>query len=368
MNADVKKPRYFFVLLIVALTALHAVPVRAADQPVTGIDEAKAAIETARQAGAEKTASNDITQARYWLSQAESEYAGTRSIFSRGIHLVVSNDAKIKEIQYLATMAGITARIAEAKARKASASDELKSTQKDLADYRAALEVLNKKSAEVEKAEKIKAQAEAERLKLAQEAALQKKKMQELDQAKQNIEDLEAMKRKELSDANQNRQQLAAQKAKEEAELQSLQQKAAMLDKTKAMFADAAKLPRATVFLIQKEILIRMKAGDLFASKNKIHTKGRSALDEVAGFLKKYPDGNVAVRCYDDNTGKAGTKRALTETRARAVKDYLVDFQNIPAERISAEGKGSADPTADNNTASGRAANKRVEISVAIGP
>jgi len=368
MNFDGRMFRCLFVALIVALTVFQTVPVRAAAPPPTGIDEAKAAIELARQAGAEKTAMNDITQARYWLSQAESEYAGTRSIFSRSVHLIVSNEAKMKEIQYLATMARITAQIAEAKARKASVLDELKSTQKDLADYRAALDVLIKKSAEVEKAEKIKAQAEAEKLKLAQEAALQKKKMQEIDQAKQNVADLEAMKRKELNDANLKKQQLAAQKVKEDAEMQSLRQKAAMLDKTKAMFADAVKIPRATVLLIQKEILINMKAGDLFTSKNKIHTKGRSALDAVAGFLKKYPDGNVAVRCYDDNTGKAETKRTLTEKRAQAVKGYLVDFQNISAERISAEGKGSADPIANNNTASGRATNRRVEISVAIGP
>ena len=165
-----------FILAIWGITAFNPISVWATGSPATGIEEAKAAIENARQAGAEKLAQDDMTQARSWLAQAESEYARSRSLLSRSMKLIISDEAKIQEIQYLATMARITGQIAEAKARKAGVAAELKNAQKDLADYQAALDVLNKKSAEAEVASKVKAQAEAEQKKLEQASHFGKQK------------------------------------------------------------------------------------------------------------------------------------------------------------------------------------------------
>ncbi len=355
-----------FILAIWGITAFNPISVWATGSPATGIEEAKAAIENARQAGAEKLAQDDMTQARSWLAQAESEYARSRSLLSRSMKLIISDEAKIQEIQYLATMARITGQIAEAKARKAGVAAELKNAQKDLADYQAAVDLLNKKSAEAEVASKVKAQAEAEQKKLEQATILESKKMKDLEEARKKVADLEAVKQKELSEANLNGQQLASQKAKEEAELQTLQQKMATLDKTNAMLADAVKIRGATVKSIDKEILINITAGNIFSTKNEIHAKGRSTLDEVASYLEKYQTGAVTIRCYSDNVGKAGAQRVLTEKRAQKVKDYLVDFHNISADRIVAKGLGPSQPVAENNTASGRALNRRIEIGIAI--
>ena len=359
-----------FILAIWGITVFNPISVCATGSPATGIEEAKAAIENARQAGAEKNALADLTQARSWLAQAESEYARSRSLLSRSMKLIISDEAKTQEIQYLATMARITGQIAEAKARKTVVTTELKNTEKDLADYQGALDVLNRKSAEAEQARKIKAEAEAQQKTLEQarqEAAiLESKKMKELEEARKKVADLEAVKQKEVTEANLKGQQLVSQKAKEEAELQTLQQKMATLDKTKAMLADAVKIRVATVKSIDKEILINIAAGNIFSTKNEIHTKGRSTLDEVASYLEKYQAGAVTIRCYSDNVGKAETQRVLTEKRARKVKDYLVDFHNISTDRIVAKGLGPSQPVAANSTASGRALNRRIEISIAI--
>ena len=359
-----------FILAIWGTTAFNPVAVWATGSPATGIEEAKAAIENARQAGAEKNALADLTQARSWLSQAESEYAHSRSLLSRSMKLIISDEAKAREIQYLATMARITGQMAEAKARRTVVAEELKNTEKDLADYQAALDVLNRKSTEAEQARKVKAEAEAQQKTLEQarqEAAIfESKKMKELEEARKKVADLEAVKQQEVTEANLKGQQLVSQKAKEEAELQTLQQKMATLDKTNAMLADAVKIRGATVKSIEKDILINVTAGNVFSTKNEIHAKGRSTLDEVASYLKKYPARAVTIRCYSDNIGKAQTQRVLTEKRAQKVKDYLVDFHNISADRIVAEGLGSSQPVADNSTASGRALNRRIEIGIAI--
>lgn len=344
---------FLFALTIWGMTAFNPITAFPAGSSTTSIEEAKAAIEIALQAGAEKNANDDLTQARYWLAEAEREYARSQSLFSQSIKLVISDEAKNQEIQYLATMAKIKGQVAEAKARNVAVSAELKNAQKDLADYRTTLDVLNKELAEGVTARRVKTQAEAQQ--------------KELEEARKKVATLETLKQKELNDANLKDQQLTSQKAKQEAELHALQQTKESLDKTKAMLADASKIPGATVKLTEKEILITLTANNIFSSKDKIHYKGMSTLNEVAIYLKRYPAGTITVHCYADNTGKAKTNLDLTEKRAQKVKDYLVDFRNISADRIIAEGLGSSQPIADNNTASGRVLNRRIEIDVPIG-
>jgi type VI secretion system protein ImpK len=55
--------------------------------------------------------------------------------------------------------------------------------------------------------------------------------------------------------------------------------------------------------------------------------------------------------------------QALSEKRAQSVADYLAG-KGVLASRVTVEGKGDADPVADNKTAAGKAKNRRVEIIV----
>jgi len=62
-----------------------------------------------------------------------------------------------------------------------------------------------------------------------------------------------------------------------------------------------------------------------------------------------------------DSVGSDAYNQKLSERRAASVVTYL-EGQQVPAARLSSEGDGEAHPVADNNTAEGRAQNRRVEL------
>jgi len=86
-------------------------------------------------------------------------------------------------------------------------------------------------------------------------------------------------------------------------------------------------------------------------------------VDNLASVLKAYPSIKVQVAGYTDNTGNAEKNVTLSEARATSVMNHLV-AQGIDAARISAKGFGASNPAASNDTAEGRAENRRIEISV----
>lgn len=86
-------------------------------------------------------------------------------------------------------------------------------------------------------------------------------------------------------------------------------------------------------------------------------------VDNLAAILKAYPEVNVTINGYTDNTGDAAKNRALSEARAASVMGRLV-AQGVDISRIKAMGHGDANPVASNDTAEGRAQNRRIEISI----
>lgn len=87
----------------------------------------------------------------------------------------------------------------------------------------------------------------------------------------------------------------------------------------------------------------------------------QAALSKVAYNLEQFPDTDVTVVGFTDNTGGEALNQKLSEERAESVVEYL-ERHGIAASRLKAIGEGWNDPVASNATAAGRAQNRRVEI------
>jgi OmpA-OmpF porin, OOP family len=94
-----------------------------------------------------------------------------------------------------------------------------------------------------------------------------------------------------------------------------------------------------------------------------IKTASYSLLDEVVTVLNDMPDIRMAVHGHTDNRGGAAYNRELSQRRAQAVVKYLTD-KGIPVARLDAKGFGPDRPVATNESAEGRAQNRRVEFRV----
>jgi len=101
-----------------------------------------------------------------------------------------------------------------------------------------------------------------------------------------------------------------------------------------------------------------------FASGSaEIQPRYYSDLDNVIKVLKKNPGVEVVIEGHTDSQGPEELNEELSEKRAQSVMNYLVE-NGVNADRISAKGHGESRPIADNETAAGRAKNRRIEIQV----
>ena len=86
-------------------------------------------------------------------------------------------------------------------------------------------------------------------------------------------------------------------------------------------------------------------------------------VNNLAAILKAYPNAQIELVGYTDNTGTAEANQTLSLNRANAVKGMLTD-QGVEANRIATRGMGQDRPVATNDTEEGRSQNRRTELTV----
>jgi outer membrane protein OmpA-like peptidoglycan-associated protein len=121
--------------------------------------------------------------------------------------------------------------------------------------------------------------------------------------------------------------------------------------------APASPPPPAT----QKRIVLRGVNFDF--DKATIRADARPVLDEAIRILRQEGGVVVVAEGHTDAIGSTDYNQTLSEHRAEAVRRYLVNG-GIEAGRIRTEGYGESRPVASNDTADGRAQNRRVELRV----
>lgn len=89
-----------------------------------------------------------------------------------------------------------------------------------------------------------------------------------------------------------------------------------------------------------------------------------TVLTKFAESMRTNPATSIRIIGHTDSTGSDAINDPLSRERALSTRDYLV-ARGVGSSRIATEGRGSREPIASNNTESGRAQNRRVEIYVA---
>lgn len=109
-------------------------------------------------------------------------------------------------------------------------------------------------------------------------------------------------------------------------------------------------------------IKVTFEGGILFATgSSTLSEQAKADLSRFAKSLIDNPDTDVSIYGYTDNTGSFEANQKVSTARANAVKDYLLKC-GVSSTRLKAEGIPMADYIASNETAEGRAQNRRVEI------
>lgn len=110
---------------------------------------------------------------------------------------------------------------------------------------------------------------------------------------------------------------------------------------------------------------IKLKVNFAFDS-DVVQEKYFTDLGELAKFLQRFEDVDVSVDGHSDSAGDDTYNQQLSQRRAQAVVDMLVNTHGIDADRLKAVGFGESDPVASNDTAEGRAENRRVMASLEV--
>ena len=286
--------------------------------------EARDAVMIAKAAGAEQYASASIQKAEDMLQRAEDYYQ--RKQGRTPIGTAARGATQMAEDARVLTLRRKEQEREEA-ARKAAADAQAKAE----ADTR---------DAQARSDEDARRRAEAERQQAAALAQQQQAQAQ-AEAARQAAEDADRQR------------QLAQQQAQD-----AIRQKEEMRAKLLAQLNQVLQT-RDTA----RGLIVSMPDVLFDFNKYTLKPEARERLAKISGIVLAYPDLKLDIEGHTDAIGSDEYNQTLSEKRADSVRGYLVSSGVVP-DHVSAVGLGKANPVADNNTAAGRALNRRVEMVV----
>jgi len=295
--------------------------------------EARNALRIAHIAAGDKYATSILAKADQQLTQAETTY---RQKLGK---------AAVESAARETTQTAEEARVMAVKQRaedeaQAQASADKKAAEDREAKARADAEAQSKRRVEAEEAQRQAEAAKAEAEKMKAEAVAQQQALAaETAKAQQAAAQSEQLRQQ----ADQMRQQ--AEKEKQELRARLLQQLNTILstrDTARGLIANMS------------DVLFKTGSFELLPG-------ARERLAKVSGIVLAYPSLHLQIEGHTDSVGGDEYNQSLSERRAGAVRDYLVQ-QGITADSIEARGFGKTQPIASNDTPEGRQQNRRVEL------
>ncbi|WP_413584716.1 OmpA family protein [Bdellovibrio sp. HCB274] len=152
-----------------------------------------------------------------------------------------------------------------------------------------------------------------------------------------------------------------------EKQLQSAKAAEAELARKQAAADAATKLRKdlrakdAEVFTEDGKVTVRLKGLNFASGSANLNASNKALLSKVESVLDDIPTSKIEVQGHTDSTGGADVNMRISEKRAMAVQKQLV-ANGAPAAEVDAVGLGSEQPIGNNNTAAGRAQNRRIDL------
>ena len=112
------------------------------------------------------------------------------------------------------------------------------------------------------------------------------------------------------------------------------------------------------------DVVIRLVALNFASGESGVQAEFRGLLDKIARAASVFPRSQIIVEGHTDSYGGDVSNLSLSRRRAEAVSEYLSSEFGVPAFRISAVGYGETRPIANNETATGRARNRRIDVRI----
>jgi outer membrane protein OmpA-like peptidoglycan-associated protein len=123
-------------------------------------------------------------------------------------------------------------------------------------------------------------------------------------------------------------------------------------------------LPGAIVQRLGAGIVLTLPEGMLFAQdSDELTPSSRDNLRRLASSIEKYPNTRIMIVGHTDTQGGTDRKQSLSERRAQALAGFLEQL-GVNRSRMTALGRGDAEPVASNDTDAGRQWNRRIEIAI----
>lgn len=114
---------------------------------------------------------------------------------------------------------------------------------------------------------------------------------------------------------------------------------------------------------IPENKIVRLKYVKFETGSNRLTALSKYQLSDVADVLKNFPNMTIELAGHTDTTGEADANLVLSQNRAQAVYDFIVN-KGIAPNRMTAVGYGQTQPLGDNGTEEGRAENRRTEFRI----
>ncbi|MEA2078424.1 MAG: OmpA family protein [Pseudomonadota bacterium] len=154
------------------------------------------------------------------------------------------------------------------------------------------------------------------------------------------------------------RDDTAAQRSRYEQELSLSTEQRAAVDKVQSLFTAA----EANIYQQRQNVLISAHGFRFPPGSSEIGTDNFTLMNQIIQAVNTFPESHIEISGHTDSTGSAAVNRNLSRARADNVAQFLVAVGDIAASRIMASGYGEERPVASNETPTGRAANRRVEV------